>query len=65
MTKEQAIAEAKDVARTSGVSIAVTYCPYSEEEDDSERYSYHPEAACGIFKYEEVIEVFNPPLIKL
>jgi len=65
MTKEQAIADAKDVARISGVAIAVTYCPYMDEEDDSERYSYHPEAACGIFKYEEVIEVFYPPVVKI
>jgi hypothetical protein len=60
MTKAQAIELAQVEATTHGINIVVTYNPYAEEFRDEDKYSYHPENAHHIFKYETSISLITP-----
>ena len=60
MTKEQATTEATIVANRDGIRMVVTFDPYAETEDETQKFGYFPEAATKIFKYEEVIETIKP-----
>ena len=60
MRKSQATELAQGEATEHGINIVVTYNPYAEEFDSRDRFSYHPEAAKHIFKYEEVVATLHP-----
>lgn len=60
MTKKQAIEEAKEIAKRDGIQMVVTFDPYAENPDETQNYGYHPYAAVGIFKHEEVVKTIRP-----
>jgi len=59
MTREEATEEAKKVATSSGLRIAVTRNKYSENPEGN-NFGFLPERAVKIFKYEEVLEIIEP-----
>jgi hypothetical protein len=58
MTKEQAILEAKKIAREDGIRMIVTFNPYAEYKTDE--WSYLPAAAKSIFSHDEEKFRFEP-----
>jgi sugar/nucleoside kinase (ribokinase family) len=59
MTKEQATTEAARIAKSDGIRMVVTFNPYAETLDESEKFGYHPLAAVDIFKYEKVVDTIG------
>jgi len=55
MTKEQATSGATRIAKSDGIRMVVTFNPYAETLEESEKFGYHPLAAVDIFPYEEVV----------
>ena len=58
MTKEQAIREAKEIAKNDGIRMIVTFDQYAEYETD--QWGYIPAAAKSIFSHEEEKFRFEP-----
>ena len=59
MTKEQATTEATEISRRDGIKMVVTYNPYTETLDETDKYSYHPHSAVVIFMYDEVVDTIG------
>jgi hypothetical protein len=60
MTKKQATSEATEIAKRDGIRMVVTFDPYAEEADDTQKFAYFPERAIQIFAHEEVIDTIEP-----
>jgi len=59
MTLTQAVKEATEVAKRDGIKMVVTFNRYAEADYEWQKYSYHPDAARHIFKYERVIDTIE------
>jgi len=59
MTLTEAVKEATEVAKRDGIKMVVTFNRYADEADEWNKYSYHPDAAKHIFKYERVVDTIE------
>ena len=60
MTKQKATDEATEIAKRDGIRMVVTFDPYAETDDDTQKFGYFPQRAIEIFSHEEVIDTIEP-----
>jgi len=59
MTLLQAVREATEIAKRDRIRMVVTFNPYAENPDETQKYSYFPHSAKHIFKYERVVDTIQ------
>lgn len=60
MTKDEATLQATKIAKEQKITMLVTFSPYEETLDESDKYGYLPEGATEIFVHDKIVATIHP-----